>query len=92
MLEIGRSLISDPEIIVLDEPTAGLAPIIAKQIYEILNDLKKRALTILMVDQNVRQAISYSDYVYTVNLGTNGEEGPKEKFEAEMADIVRSWI
>lgn len=92
MLEIGRSLISDPGLFLVDEPTAGLAPIVAKKIYSILTDLKRLGYTILMVDQNVRQAISFSDYVYVINLGKKETEGPREKFEGEMTELIRSWI
>jgi branched-chain amino acid transport system ATP-binding protein len=92
MLEIGRSLVSDPGLFLVDEPTAGLAPIVAARIYVILEDLRKLGYTILMVDQNVRQAISSSDYVYVINLGKKEREGPKEKFESEMTELIRSWI
>ncbi|NIM45817.1 MAG: ATP-binding cassette domain-containing protein [Nitrososphaeria archaeon] len=92
MLEIGRALIPNPEVVIVDEPTAGLAPKIAHEIYTILDGFKEKGLTVLMVDQNVRQAILFSDYLYVMEMGGKANEGPREKFEEEMKDLIQSWI
>ncbi len=93
MLEIGRTLITNPKVFLVDEPTAGLAPIISKKIYEILKKLnEENNLTILLVDQNIRQAISISGFLYVIEFGRNKISGSKKKFLSEMKDIVKSWI
>ncbi|NIN52016.1 MAG: ATP-binding cassette domain-containing protein [Nitrososphaeria archaeon] len=91
MLEIARGLIVNPKLVLLDEPTAGLAPRIAKQIYDKVAELSKGGITILLVDQNVRQAVALADYVVVIELGKVGGTGPKEDFETNLKDLIRSW-
>ncbi|MDH4136660.1 MAG: ABC transporter ATP-binding protein [Anaerolineae bacterium] len=81
MVELGRALMTDPKLILVDEPTAGLAVMLAREIYDLLVQLKEEGITILLVDQNIRQAINISDYVYVLELGRNRHEGPREKFD-----------
>jgi branched-chain amino acid transport system ATP-binding protein len=80
MVEVGRVLMSDPKLILVDEPTAGLAVMLAREIYDLLVRLKEEGITILLVDQNIRQAIEIADYVYVLELGRNRHEGPREEF------------
>ncbi|MGD2177269.1 MAG: ABC transporter ATP-binding protein [Anaerolineae bacterium] len=81
MVEVGRVMMTDPKLILVDEPTAGLALMLARDIYELLVNLKEEGVTILLVDQNIRQAIDISDYVYVLELGRNRHEGPREEFD-----------
>jgi branched-chain amino acid transport system ATP-binding protein len=82
MVEVGRVLMTDPKLILVDEPTAGLAILLAREVYDLLVQLKeKEGITILLVDQNIRQAISIADYVYILELGRNRHEGPREEFD-----------
>lgn len=92
MLEFGRAMILNPQTILVDEPTAGLAPKIAHEVYQILDQLKKEKITILMVDQNVRQGVLFSDYIYVIDLGRIKDEGASEKFKVEMKKLIKSWI
>ena len=80
MVEVGRVMMTDPKLILVDEPTAGLALMLARDIYELLVQLKDEGITILLVDQNIRQAISIADYVYVLELGRNRHDGPREEF------------
>lgn len=80
MVEVGRVLMSDPRLILVDEPTAGLAVMLSRDIYQLLVRLKEEGITILLVDQNIRQAIEIADYVYVLELGRNRHEGPREEF------------
>ncbi len=80
MVEVGRVLMSDPKLILVDEPTAGLAVMLSRDIYQLLVRLKEEGITILLVDQNIRQAIEIADYVYVLELGRNRHEGPREEF------------
>ena len=81
MVEVGRVLMTDPKLILVDEPTAGLAIMLARQVYDLLVQLKEEGITILLVDQNIRQAINIADYVYVLELGHNRHEGPREEFD-----------
>ena len=61
MVEIGRTLMAEPTMLLVDEPTAGLSKMLAEEVYEMLTDLKKEQLTILLVDQEIRQALRIAD-------------------------------
>jgi branched-chain amino acid transport system ATP-binding protein len=82
MVEIGRTLMTDPKVILVDEPTAGLAKLLSEEVYQMLVDLRDRDnLTILLVDQEIREALKIADYVYVLELGRNKFEGPAEDFQ-----------
>ena len=69
MLAMGRGLMSAPELIMLDEPSLGLAPIIVKTIFEIIEDIKKMGKTMLLVEQNAYKALSVADRAYVLEQG-----------------------
>ena len=82
MVEIGRTLMADPKMMLIDEPTAGLSKMLAEEVYAMLTDLRDRDnLTILIVDQEIRHALKISDYVYVLELGRNKFEGPADDFK-----------
>lgn len=82
MVEIARTLMTGPQLILVDEPTAGLAKLISEEVYEMLTDLRDRdELTIVLVDQEIRHALKIADYVYVFELGRNKYEGPVEEFD-----------
>ena len=81
MVELARTLMTDPKVILVDEPTAGLAKMLAQDVYKLLVRLKEEGITILLVDQNIRQAIKIADYVYVLELGRNRHEGPRDSFD-----------
>jgi len=81
MVEIARTLMTDPKVVLVDEPTAGLAKLLSAEVYQMLVDLRdKEGLTILLVDQEIRQALKIADYVYVLELGRNKHEGPASAF------------
>ena len=81
MVEIGRTLMSEPKVLLVDEPTAGLSKMLAEEVYQMLVDLRdKEGLTILIVDQEIRQALKIADYVYVLELGRNKYEGAADEF------------
>ena len=89
MVELSRVLMTEPKLILVDEPTAGLAVTLSREIYDLLVGLKNEGITILLVDQNIRQAIRIADYVYVLELGRNRHEGPREEF----ADLKKAlWL
>jgi branched-chain amino acid transport system ATP-binding protein len=92
ILEIGRSLLTGPSICLLDEPSATLAPRIAEQIYSTLIALKSEKITIIMVDQRVRQAFEISDHIYVLELGQNKISGTRQDFEGGLKEMIRGWL
>lgn len=82
MVEIGRTLMAEPKVLLVDEPTAGLSKMLAQEVYGMLRDLvDKEDLAILLVDQEIRHALGIADYVYVLELGRNKYEGPVSEFD-----------
>ena len=85
MVGIGRALMAKPSILVLDEPSLGLAPIIVTEIFEKIRQLREGGLTVLMVEQNAFQALRIADYGYIVQGGTVVRSGePSELLNLEQ--------
>jgi branched-chain amino acid transport system ATP-binding protein len=81
MVEVGRTLMTEPKLILVDEPTAGLAKMLSADVYKMLTNLRdKEGITIILVDQEIRQALKIADYVYVLELGRNRVDGPTEEF------------
>ncbi len=81
MVEVGRTLMTDPTVILVDEPTAGLAKLLSAEVYDMLIQLRdEEEMTIVLVDQEIRQALKIADHVYVLELGRNRFEGPVEEF------------
>ena len=76
MLAIGRALMARPRLLLLDEPSMGLAPMVIRQIFTIISDINKQGTTILLVEQNAQQALSRSDRAYILESGDITLEGP----------------
>jgi branched-chain amino acid transport system ATP-binding protein len=76
MLAMGRGLMSNPDLILLDEPSLGLAPLLVKTIFEIIEDIKKMNKTILLVEQNAYKALSIADMAYVLEQGSIVKGGP----------------
>jgi branched-chain amino acid transport system ATP-binding protein len=83
MLEMGRALLLAPRLMLLDEPTLGLAPLVFKEIFRIIEGLRQRGQTILMVEQNAAKALEISDYAYVLELGLNRFEGSGEAIRTD---------
>nr|WP_221277103.1 ABC transporter ATP-binding protein [Deinobacterium chartae] len=75
MLAIGRALMSKPRLLMLDEPSLGLAPIIVREIFQVFADLRASGVTVLLVEQNARAALQVSDYGYVLEAGDLKLEG-----------------
>lgn len=92
MLEIARTLMPGPKLILVDEPSAGLSPKIAKEVYRVLHELKDEGITLLMVDQNIRESIAYSDYVYVLERGQVSSESAADEIGNNLKQVVESWL
>lgn len=91
MLAIARALMTRPKILLLDEPSLGLAPKIVGQIFQMIDRLKSEGMTILLVEQNATQALRLSDYAYLLNNGRIVAEGTRETLgqsDALMAELT----
>ena len=75
MLAIGRALMSRPSLLLLDEPTLGLAPLVSEQIRDIVVEVAKRGATVLLVEQNASMALSISDRAYVLQTGSVAMSG-----------------
>ena len=85
MLAIGRALMSKPRLLLLDEPSLGLAPIIIQQIFEIIERLRERGMTIFLVEQNANQALKLADRGYVLETGRVVVEGGGQQLLADPA-------
>lgn len=79
MLAMGRALMSHPKIMLLDEPSMGLAPLLVDMIFQIIEEINKAGTTILLVEQNAKRALEISDYAYVLETGNIVNEGKSEK-------------
>ena len=69
MLAVGRALMSRPKLLMLDEPSLGLAPLIVQQIFSIIQDINKAGVTILLIEQNANMALKIADLAYVIETG-----------------------
>ena len=78
MLAIGRALMARPKLLLLDEPSMGLAPLVVNEIFEVIKELSQEGTTVLVVEQNVRQALKIADYAYVLETGKMVLDGSAE--------------
>jgi len=93
-LELARSLVLEPEIILLDEPTAMIAPRLSRELYSFIERLPDHGITVVLVDQNVRQCTAVSDYLYVLDLGATRAEGSREQFgdDEQLRAMIQEWL
>jgi branched-chain amino acid transport system ATP-binding protein len=91
MLAIGRALMSHPRLLLLDEPTLGLAPLIVKQIFGTLRKLNQDGMTILLIEQNANQALKLSEYSYILENGRIALQGRSAVLSADPT-VQRSYL
>jgi branched-chain amino acid transport system ATP-binding protein len=83
MLAIARALVSNPDLILMDEPSEGLSPIVIQEVAAIIGQLKKEGVSLLLAEQSLPLALSVADYVYVINKGTMVFEGTPEALQAD---------
>lgn len=91
MLAIGRALMGEPELLLLDEPSLGLAPLIIKDIFNIIKKIKEDGRTILIVEQNARQTLKIADYAYVLEIGKVKAQGTAEKLLNDQS-LVSAYL
>jgi branched-chain amino acid transport system ATP-binding protein len=91
MLAIGRALMASPRLLMLDEPSLGLAPLIVAEIFRIMQDLRRTGVSILLVEQNARAALRIADRAYVMELGVFTMQGPASEF-ADDQRIASSYL
>lgn len=92
MLSIAKEMVTDPVLLLVDEPSAGLAPLIAQHVYTQLKQAQAAGVTILLVDQNITKAVELADYLYMLEMGQVRREGPRQAFADQLRDIVRDAL
>jgi len=75
MLALARALMSDPELIMMDEPSLGLAPLLVEEVFDIIREINKEGKTVLLVEQNAFSALKVADYAYVLEVGAISLEG-----------------
>lgn len=91
MLAIGRALMSRPDMLMLDEPSLGLAPLIVKEILRIIGDLRDNGMSILLVEQNARAALQVADYGYVLELGNVVAQGASDAL-ANDPKVIQAYL
>ncbi|MCX6090140.1 MAG: ATP-binding cassette domain-containing protein, partial [Candidatus Atribacteria bacterium] len=91
MLAVGRGLMSKPRLLLLDEPSLGLAPLVVKELYRLIQEIRKNGVTILLVEQNATMAIAVSDYVYVLEAGSVKIQGEPREVES-LEDVKKVYL
>ena len=91
MLAVGRALMSQPALLMLDEPSLGLAPLVVKEIFRIIDSLRSTGVTILLVEQNARAALEVADYAYVLEMGEIALEGPAREL-AQDSRVIDTYL
>ena len=91
MLAIGRALMADPKVLLLDEPSLGLAPLIVQSIFEIIKTLNQNGTTILLVEQNAKQSLRIAHYAYVMEVGNISMEGTGQEMLSDPR-IIEAYL
>ena len=91
MLAVGRALMGQPDLLMLDEPSLGLAPLIVREIFRIVAELRRRGVSILLVEQNARAALQVADYAYVLETGQIAMQGPAHAL-ADDPRVIEAYL
>jgi branched-chain amino acid transport system ATP-binding protein len=91
MLAVGRALMSDPDLLMLDEPSLGLAPLIVREIFSIIERLRETGVTIVLVEQNARAALQVADHGYVLEMGEVSAQGPASEL-AHDPRVIETYL
>jgi len=88
MLAVGRALMARPRLLMLDEPSMGLAPLLVNEVFALIADIKARGIPILLVEQNARKALQIADYAYVLERGMIAQEGEARRLRNDASMIA----
>jgi branched-chain amino acid transport system ATP-binding protein len=91
MLALGRALMGQPKLLMLDEPSLGLAPLIVREIFTIVDDLRASGVSILLVEQNARAALRVADHGHVLETGEFGLSGPADQLAADPR-VIETYL
>lgn len=91
MLAVGRALMMRPKLMMLDEPSMGLAPMLVNEVFQIIQDIKTQGTTILLVEQNARKALQVADYAYVLERGRIAKEGSAAALQKDE-EVIRAYL
>ncbi len=91
MLAVGRALMAKPKLLMLDEPSLGLAPLVVREIFRIISELRQTGVSILLVEQNARAALHVADYGYVLETGELSMEGPASVLAGDRR-VIESYL
>ena len=91
MLAVGRALMSAPDLLMLDEPSLGLAPLIVKEIFAIIDRLRQTGVTIVLVEQNARAALQVADHGYVLEMGELSAQGPASELASDPR-VIETYL
>lgn len=92
MLEFAKAYLQRPRLCLIDEPSIGLAPKVAEEVYQWINLFASEKMAILLVDHNVRRVVKMSSYIYVLSLGEITAEGKPEDFAGDLHEQVKTWL
>lgn len=91
MLALGRALVAQPKLMMLDEPSMGLAPVLVNEVFAIIKELKAEGKTILLVEQNARKALDVADYAYVLERGQIAKSAPARDLRDD-AEVIEAYL
>jgi ABC-type branched-subunit amino acid transport system ATPase component len=92
MLSIAKEMVTEPRLLLVDEPSAGLSPKLSELVYAQLLAAREQGVTIFLVDQNIAKAVEISEYLYMLEMGQVRREGPRRDFADQLRELIRDSL
>jgi branched-chain amino acid transport system ATP-binding protein len=87
MLSIGRALLLNPKLLILDEPSQGLAPLVVREVFRVISQMRQDGISVLLVEQNARMSLEIADHAYVLDDGSIVHSGPARELVADDARV-----